>query len=78
MLLQNQFLLPNYVNVPTKILLCLHVPKTSAFLACLTMSKLKMNRHVPNKNTDLLKKIRLMGTKNHVQFVKLQKPCAFC
>jgi len=25
------------------------------------MAKLKMNRHVPNKNADLLKKISLMG-----------------
>jgi len=31
-------------------------------LACLTMGKLKMNRRVPNKNADLLKKISLMGT----------------
>jgi len=34
----------------------------SAILACLTMAKLKMNQHVPNKNTVLLKKISLMGT----------------
>jgi len=26
-------------SVPTKILMCLHVPKKSAVLACLTMSK---------------------------------------
>jgi len=26
------------------------------------MSKLKMNQHVPNKSSDLLKKIGLMGT----------------
>jgi len=29
------------------------------------MAKLKMNRRVPNKNADLLKKIGLMGTKEH-------------
>jgi len=35
----------------------------SAVLAYLTMAKLKMNRRVPNKNADLLKKkISLMGT----------------
>jgi len=34
----------------------------SSVLACLTMAKLKMNRHVPNKNADLLKKISLMET----------------
>jgi len=28
-----------YSSVPTKILMCLHVPKKSAVLACLTMSK---------------------------------------
>jgi len=48
--------------VRTKILVCRHVPKKSVVLACLTMSKLKMNQHVPNKNADLLKKINLMGT----------------
>jgi len=36
--------------------------KKSAILACLTMAKLKMNRRVPNKNADLLKKISLMDT----------------
>jgi len=36
------------------------MPKKSAILACLAM--LKMNRHVPNKNADWLKKISLMGT----------------
>jgi len=40
------------------------VPKKSAVLACLTMAKLKMNRHVSNKNADLLKKISLMGTED--------------
>jgi len=40
----------------------LDVPKKLTVLACLTMSKLKMNQHVPNKSTDLLKKIGLMGT----------------
>jgi len=49
-------------SVPTKILVCLRVPKKSVVLACLTMAKLKMNQRVPNKNTDLLKKISLMGT----------------
>jgi len=33
--------------------------KKSAILACLAMSKLKMNQRVPNKNTDLLKKNQL-------------------
>jgi len=42
--------------------MCLLVPKKSVVLACLTMSKLKMNQHVPNKIADLLKKISLMGT----------------
>jgi len=51
-----------YISVPTKILVCQHVPKKSAVLVCLTMSKLKINQHVPNKNADLLKKISLMGT----------------
>jgi len=41
---------------------CQRVPKKSAVLACSTMGKLKMNRLVPNKNADLLKKISLMGT----------------
>jgi len=41
---------------------CQQVPKKSAILACLTMAKLKMNRRVPNKNADLLKKISLMET----------------
>jgi len=41
---------------------CQHVPEKSAVFACLTMGKLKMNRRVPNKNADLLKKISLMGT----------------
>jgi len=40
------------------------VPKKSAVLACLTMAKLKINQHVPNKNADLLKKISLMGTES--------------
>jgi len=31
------------------------------------MAKLKMNRRVPNKNTDLLKKISLMGTEQAFQ-----------
>jgi len=34
----------------------------SVLLACLTMAKLKMNQHVPNKNADMLKKSSLMGT----------------
>jgi len=34
---------------PTKILVCQTVLKKSAVLACSTMSKLKMNQHVPNK-----------------------------
>jgi len=35
-------------------------------LACLTMKKLKMNRRVPNKNADLLKKISLTGTETRI------------
>jgi len=42
--------------------MCQLVPKKSAVLACLTMTKLKINQHGPNKNVDLLKKISLMGT----------------
>jgi len=42
--------------------MCLRVPKKSAVLACLTMSKLKVNQHVPNISADLLKKISLIGT----------------
>jgi len=38
------------------------VPKKSVVLACLTMTKLKMNRLVLIKNADLLKKVSLMGT----------------
>jgi len=49
-------------SVPTKILVCQHVPKNSVVLTCLTMAKLKMNLCVPNKNADLLKKISLMET----------------
>jgi len=49
-------------GVSTKILMCLRVPKKLAVLACLTISKLKMNQRVPNKNADLLEKISLMGT----------------
>jgi len=49
-------------SVPTKILMRLRVLKKSVVLACLTMSKLKMNQRVPNKRADLLKKISLMGT----------------
>jgi len=49
-------------SISTKILVCQHVPKKSAVLACLTMAKLIMNQRVPNKNADLLKKISLMGT----------------
>jgi len=41
------------LSVPTKILVCQHVPRKA---------KLKMNQRVPNKNADLLKKISLMGT----------------
>jgi len=52
-------------SVPTKILVCQRVPKKSAVLACLTMSKLKMNQRVPNKNANLLKKISLMGAEVH-------------
>jgi len=48
-------------SVSTKILMCLSVPKKLVVLACLTMSKLKMNRRVPNKNADLLKKNQLNG-----------------
>jgi len=43
-------------------LVCQRVPKKSAILACLAMSKLKTNQRVPSKNADLLKKISLMGT----------------
>jgi len=53
-------------SVPTKILACQQLsmcPKKSAVLACLTMSKLKMNQHVPNKNADLLKKNQLNGNR---------------
>jgi len=41
----------------------LRVPKKSAVavLACLTMSKLKMNQRVPNRSADLLKKNQLNG-----------------
>jgi len=49
--------------VPTKILVCQRVPKKSAVLACLTMSKLKMNLRVPNNNADLLKKYQLNGNR---------------
>jgi len=42
-------------SVPTKILVCLLVPKKLAVLACLTMSKLKMSLRVPNKSANLLK-----------------------
>jgi len=41
---------------------CQRVPKKLVVLACLTMSKLKMNQRAPNKKADLLKKIGLMGT----------------
>jgi len=44
--------------------MCQRVPKKSAVLACLTVAKLKMNRRVPNKNADLLKKISLVGTEH--------------
>jgi len=46
--------------------------KISGFqvLTYLTMSKLKMNWHVPNKNTDLLKKISLMETVLLMHFCK--------
>jgi len=46
------------------------VPRKSAALACLTMAKLKINRRVPNKNADLLKKISLMGTESTFGFVE--------
>jgi len=50
-------------SVPSKILVCQHVPRKSTVLVCSTMAKLKMNQRVPNKNADLLKKkISLMGT----------------
>jgi len=49
-------------SVPTKILMSQYVPKKSAILACLKISKLKLNQPVPNKNTDLLKKNQLNGT----------------
>jgi len=45
------------------------MPKKSAVLTCLTMAKLKMNRRVPNKNVDLLKKNQLnrnRGFRNHI------------
>jgi len=51
------------INIHTKILVCLHAPKKSAVLACLTMAKLKMKRRVPNKNADLLKKNQLNGNR---------------
>jgi len=44
------------ISIPIKILVYQVVPKKSAVLACLTMAKLKMTRHVSNKNADLLKK----------------------
>jgi len=53
-----------FISVPTKILVCQSVPKKSAVLACLTMTKLKMNQHVPNKNDDLLKKNQLNGNRD--------------
>jgi len=59
-------------NVPTKILVCQHVPKKLAILVCLAMSKLKMNQHVPSKNADLLKKISLMETE-HTGIVRMTK-----
>jgi len=49
-------------SIPSKILVCQRVPKKSAVLACLTMGKVKMIHHVPNKKANLLKKISLMGT----------------
>jgi len=45
-------------------MVCQHVPKKSAVLACFTMAKLKMNPRVLNRNADLLKKISLMGTES--------------
>jgi len=65
MLKVGSFTAQNYIligSVPSKILVCQHVPKKSAVLACLTLAKLKMNQRVSNKNADLLKKISLMGT----------------
>jgi len=63
-----------YTSVPNRILVCLRVPKKLVVLACFTMSKLKMNQRVPNKNADLLKKISLMGTEIYtVQNVSLSQ-----
>jgi len=53
-------------SVPTKNLVRQCVPKKSAVLVCITMAKLKMNRHVTNKNADLLKKNQLNGLNESV------------
>jgi len=56
--------------------MCLHVPKETAVLASLTMSKLKMNQHVPNKSADLLKKkTGLIGTVVHSPVTFSNTPC---
>jgi len=44
------------------------MPKKSVVFAHLRMAKLKINQHVPNKNTNLLKKISLMGTEQYSTF----------
>jgi len=59
------------LSVPTKILMCLCVPKKSAILACLTMSKLKMNWRVPNKNADLRMLINEHIFVFHILLIKL-------
>jgi len=51
--------------------MCLHAPKKSAVLAWLTMSKLKMNQHVPNNSADLLKKNRLNKNSGAMLFFSL-------
>jgi len=54
----------------------------SAVLACLTMAKLKINQHVPNKNEDLLKKNQLNGNRAcnsaDVLFTTLIENLRFC
>jgi len=52
-----------YISIPTKILMCQCVPKKSAVLACLTMAKLKINRHVPNKSAEFAEKNQLNGNR---------------
>jgi len=64
-------------SISTKILVCHCVPKKSAVLACLTMAKLKLNWHVPNKNVVLLKKIILMGAEIDSALFRHIRPAVF-